>query len=86
MNEKEMINQINAHAAAANIVRAAAAKRTAHRRRRNALITEAVLFLLALALMALEAAGLVAGIVAFPVITLTICVMCFFGGYVFGSW
>lgn len=86
MNEKEMINQINAHAEAANKARAAAAKRKANRRRRNALIAEAGLFLLTLIMMALEAAGLVSCIVAFPIITLTICVMCFFGGYVFGSW
>lgn len=85
MNEKEMINQINAHAAAANMARAAAAKRTAHRRRRTALMIEAGLFLLALALMALEAAGLVSCVVAWPVIALTVCVMCVFGGYVIGA-
>ena len=51
----------------------------------EALMIEAGLFLLSLALMALEAAGLVSCVVAWPVIALTVCVMCVFGGYVIGA-
>lgn len=86
MNEKEMFDRINANADNAAWSREDRQARKAVRKRMNALIAEAGLFILTLVLMALESAGLVSCVVAWPVVSLTICVMCFFGGYVFGSW
>ena len=84
MSEKEMFDRINNHADNAAWRREDRQARKAVRRRRKALMIEAGLFLLTLALMALEAAGLVSCVVAWPVIALTVCVMCVFGGYVIG--
>ena len=84
MNENEMFARINGHADNAAWRREDRQARKAARRRRKALMIEACLFLLALALMALEAAGLVAGVVAYPVIGLSVCVMCFCGGFLIG--
>lgn len=84
MNEKEMFDHINNHADNAAWRREDRQARKAVMRRRKALMLEAGLFLLALALMALEAAGLVSCVVAWPVIALLICVMFGFGGYVIG--
>lgn len=84
MNEKEMFDRINNHADNAAWIREDRQVRKAVRKRRKALFTEAGLFILSLALMALEAAGLVSCVVAWPVIALTVCVMCVFGGYVIG--
>lgn len=85
MNEKEMFDQINNHADNAAWSREDRQARKAVRKRRKALMIEAGLFLLVLALMALEAAGLVSRVVAWPVIALTVCVMFGFGGYVIGT-
>lgn len=84
MNEKEIFDHINNHADNAAWIREDRQVRKAVRRRRKALMIESGLFLLSLALMALEAAGLVSCVVAWPVIALLICVMCVFGGYVIG--
>lgn len=84
MNEKEIFDHINNHADNAAWVSAGKQARKAVRKRRKALFTEAGLFILALALMALEAAGLVSCVVAWPVIALVICVMFGFGGYIIG--
>lgn len=84
MNEKEMFDRINNHADNAAWRREDRQARKAVRRRRKALMIEAGLFMLTLALMALEAAGLVSCVVAWPVIALLICVMFGFGGYVIG--
>ena len=84
MSEKEMFDRINNHADNAAWRREDRQAREAVRRRRKALMIEAGLFVLSLALMALEAAGLVSCVVAWPVIALTVCVMCVFGGYVIG--
>ena len=84
MNEKEIFDRINNHADNAAWRREDRQARKAVRRRRKALMIEAGLFVLSLALMALEAAGLVSCVVAWPVIALLICVMFGFGGYVIG--
>ena len=84
MSEKEMFDRINNHADNAAWIREDRQARKAVRRRRKALMIEAGLFVLSLALMALEAAGLVSCVVAWPVIALLICVMFGFGGYVIG--
>ena len=84
MNEKEMFDHINNHADNAAWRREDRQVRKAVRKRRKALMIEAGLFLLSLVLMALEAAGLVSCVVAWPVIALLICVMFGFGGYVIG--
>ena len=84
MNEKEMFDRINNHADNAAWRREDRQARKAVRKRRKALMIEAGLFVLSLALMALEAAGLVSCVVAWPVIALTVCVMGVFGGYVIG--
>lgn len=85
MNEKEMFDRINANADNAAWRREDRQARKAVRKRRKALMIEAGLFILSLALMALEAAGLVSCVVAWPVIALLICVMFGFGGYVIGA-
>ena len=84
MNEKEIFDHINNHADNAAWRREDRQARKAVRKRRKALMIEAGLFLLTLALMALEAAGLVSCVVAWPVIALVICVMFGFGGYIIG--
>ena len=84
MNEKEMFDRINNHADNAAWIREDRQARKAVRKRRKSLIIEAGLFILALAVMALEAAGLVSCVVAWPVIALVICVMFGFGGYIIG--
>ena len=86
MNENEMINQINAHAEAANMARAAATDRRAKRRRWKVLTAEAGMLLLILLLIILEASGLLSGAVAITAIALMLCSMSFLGGYVIGNW
>lgn len=63
----------------------AAYRNSRKRSRIAAFAVELGLFLLILALMALESSGLVAGVVAMPLIVIAICIMCFCGGYVVGN-
>lgn len=62
----------------------AAYRRSRKKARTTALVVELGLFLLSIALMALESSGLVASVVAMPLTVIAICIMSFCGGFVIG--